>query len=148
MDTPTHHDLAAPCSVSQMARRLGLSRARFYQLLDRSVFPPPVRSATRRPYYPPDLQQKCFEIRKTGVGANGQPVLFNRSRTKRVPRRIPAGKYDQFVAALKNMGLKRNAQAIEHALQTLYPSGWQDTDPNRVLRDLARHFAPDCPRDV
>lgn len=78
MDTSAKHDRVAVCSVSEMARRLGLSRARFYQLVKSGVFPPPLRSGTRRPSYPCDLQEQCLAIRETRVGFNGLPVLFDR----------------------------------------------------------------------
>jgi hypothetical protein len=132
-----------------MARRLGLSRARFYQLMRKGVFPPPVRSGTRRPFYPPDLQQKCLQIRRTGVGFNGRPVLFNKRRTRRPVRSEHGAEYNGLVAALKNMGLKVNASAVERAIRTLYPAGLDESqDPNEVLRDLFRHLHPDCHNDV
>jgi DNA-binding transcriptional MerR regulator len=149
MDTSTNHYRGAICSVTEMARKLGLSRARLYQLVETEVFPPPVRSGTRRPFYPPDLQQICLQIRKTGVGFNGLHVLFNKRRQSGRPRSVEGGKYDGLVAALKNMGLKVNANAVKHAVQALYPAEQeQGQDPNGVLRDLFRHFHPDCQNDV
>jgi hypothetical protein len=45
----------AVVSVSEMARMVGLSRARFYQLQQAGVFPLPVYDvASRRPVYPQD----------------------------------------------------------------------------------------------
>ena len=149
MDTPAKHDRMAICSVSEMARGLGLSRARFYQLVETGVFPPPVRSGNRRPFYPPDLQQKCLAIRQTRVGFNGLPVLFNKRRQSGKSRSVKRGQYDGLVAALKNMGLKVNGSAVRRAVQVLYPAGQeQDQDPNKVLVDLFQHFHPDRQRSV
>jgi DNA-binding transcriptional MerR regulator len=75
MDAPANHDGVAIRSVTEMARKLGFSRARLYQLVETGVLPPPIRSSMGRPYYPPDLQQKCLQIRKTGIGFNGQPGM-------------------------------------------------------------------------
>ncbi|MEN6335153.1 MAG: hypothetical protein ABFE01_12910 [Phycisphaerales bacterium] len=149
MDTSAKHDRVAICSVSEMARRLGLSRARFYQLVYKGVFPPPLRSGTQRPSYPSDLQEKCLAIRKTRVGFNGQPVLFNQRRSSSTTRKKPTGQYDGFVAALRNMGLTVTAAAVKHAVQALYPAGQkQGQDPSEVLRKLFQYFRPDCPESV
>ena len=149
MDTSVKHDRVAVCSVSEMARRLGLSRARFYQLVRSGVFPPPLRSGAQRPFYSCDLQEECLAIRKTRVGFNGQPVLFNRRRPSRKARREPGSQYDGLAAALKNMGLKVTATAVKHAVHALYPTGRaQSQDPSEMLRNLFQYFSPDCPRSV
>ena len=147
MDTSADRDLGAICSVTEMAAKLRLSRARFYQLVEMAVFPPPVRLGTRRPFYPPDLQEKCLQIRRTGLGVNGQPVLFNHRRKNSRPRSTQGGPYDGLAAALKNIGLKVNANAIKHAVRGLYPAGPVD-DQGKVLRDLCQHFTKDCQRSV
>ena len=144
MDAPANHDCVAICSVTEMARKLGLSRARLYQLVETGVFPPPVRSGMRRPFYPPDLQQKCLQIRKTGAGFNGQPVLFNKRQTRRPARGEHRAHYQGLVAALKSMGLKVNTRAVEHAVRALYPAGLDGSeDPSSVLRAMFRYFHPD-----
>ena len=144
MDTPVNRDCVAICSVTEMARKLGLSRTRLYQLVETGAFPPPVRSGMRRPYYTPDLQQKCLQIRKTGVGFNGQPVLFNKRRAHPVVRSEHRALYQDLVAALKSMGLKVNTRAVEHAARVLYPAGPDESeDPSSVLRTMFRYFHPD-----
>ena len=75
------NDFGAVCSVTELAGKIGLSRARFYQLMEKGVFPKPVYcTRTRRPFYTLDLQQKCIDIRKTGIGYNQQPVVFYSER--------------------------------------------------------------------
>jgi len=72
------YDLKTVCSVSELAKKLDLSRARFYQLQKKGVFPVPVYcTRTKRPFYSSALQQKCINIRKTGIGFDGRPVIFN-----------------------------------------------------------------------
>lgn len=64
-------------SVTEMARLVGLSRARFYQLVKDGVFPHPLYSIhTRRPYFSEEMQQVCLEVRKRNCGINGKPILF------------------------------------------------------------------------
>ncbi len=52
------NDLKAVCSVTELTKKLGLSRARFYQLQKMGVFPMPIYcTRTIRPFYPLELQQ-------------------------------------------------------------------------------------------
>jgi predicted DNA-binding transcriptional regulator AlpA len=70
-------------SVAEVISELGLSRARFFQLRNMGVFPEPLSTSTNCHYYSPELRQKCIEIRKTGIGDNGQPtVLYNSRKNK------------------------------------------------------------------
>ena len=73
----------AVVSVVAMADMLALSKSRFYALIQSGIFPQPVRhESCKRPVFDANLQQKCLEIRQTGIGHNGEPVLFNRKRRK------------------------------------------------------------------
>ena len=90
-------------SVTEMARMVGLSRQRFYQLVVSGTFPPPVYDvATRRPFYSADLQAVCLEVRKRNCGVNGRPVLFYPRRreievgTPRRARKKPAAVNNQY----------------------------------------------------
>ena len=63
-------------SVAEMARMVGLSRARFYQLQG-SAFPLPVYNlSTRRPIYVEEMQVVCLEVRRRNCGIDGKPILF------------------------------------------------------------------------
>src|SRR4051794_40754034 len=80
----------AVVTVSEMARMVGLSRARFYQLQKAGVFPEPVYQAGR-PVYTEEQQNICLEVRRKNRGVTGEPVLFYARRrgiapAKRTPR--------------------------------------------------------------
>lgn len=80
--------LPAAVSVTGLAALCRLSRSRFHALVVAGVFPPPRRTPGRRPHYPTDLIRQCLDIRDTGVGANGEVVMFNsRTVTKTTQRR-------------------------------------------------------------
>ena len=71
----------AAVSVSEMARIVGLSRARFYQLMSDGVFPKPkYDESTNRPYYDEEAQAECVLVKRRNVGINGQVVIFYASR--------------------------------------------------------------------
>ena len=66
----------AAVTVAEMARMVGLSRARFYQLMG-TAFPSPVYDvATRRPHFDEDQQKDCLEVRRRNCGIDGKPILF------------------------------------------------------------------------
>src|SRR4051794_1197172 len=68
-------------TVREVCRLVRLSKARFYELQQAGVFPPPVYDLrTRRPHYTEELQRLCVQIRETGLAANGQPVIFYQQR--------------------------------------------------------------------
>lgn len=62
-------------TLLEMSKMLGMSRARFYQLLG-TVFPKPLRSDKGRPYYDKPLQEVCLRVKATNQGIDGQPVQF------------------------------------------------------------------------
>ena len=144
------NDLNAVCSVSEMAGKLGLSRARFYQLLKAGVFPVPVYCiSTRRPFYTLELQTRCVEIRRTGIGLDGRPVLFNKTRQKGKSPDHADRKYKELALILKRMGLEVTAAKVKDAVVALFPEGLsRSPDDSLVVRDLFRHFSKDSRNGV
>lgn len=141
----------AAVSVTEMARMVGLSRARFYQLQRSGVFPPPVYDVTtRRPLYTEEQQQTCLEVRRKNRGINGQPLLFysqrnarsaaaptgqkrNRSRQKTVAK--STGTNARIVEGLKALGLSDPKPAqVEAAVQELFPEGAANVNDSEVIR--------------
>jgi len=134
-------------TVSEMADLCQLSRSRFYDLIEASVFPKPVlHPSSKRPMYDRDMQEKCLEIRESGIGANGQPVLFNRKPKKGslLPPRRKAGEkkpdHADLLDALKGLGLTTTAQAINEAVAALYPNGLTGIDQGDVVRKVFLHL--------
>ena len=158
----------AVVSVVEMATMLDLSKSRFYALMQAGVFPSPIRqprirpesvpdeSATppepaqheshKRPVFDLELQQRCLEIRTTGIGANGQPVLFNRKRRKLAqPKARRNGQpvseeHGELVEALKSLGLTATAEEVQAALGELYANGWAEVERGEVIRRLFLHL--------
>ncbi len=137
-------DLKAVCTVTELAKKLGLSRARFYHLQRMGVFPTPIYcTRTKRPFYPLDLQQKCIDIRKTGIGLNGQLILFYTSRkdkSLKSPSQLDH-KCEELADILSQMGLNVARNKVKNAVNVLYPGGLaQCPDEGMVIRDLFRYF--------
>lgn len=133
-------------TVSEMADLCRLSRSRFYDLIESGVFPKPIQHpSSKRPMYDRGLQEKCLEIRETGIGMNGQPVLFNRKPRKGSPpqRKKPQEQkadHADLLDALKGLGLITTPQAVNDALATLFPTGQAGLDQGDVIRKLFLHL--------
>ena len=137
-------------SVAEMARMVGLSRARFYQLTG-TTFPWPVYDlATRRPFYPEELQAVCLDVRRRNCGVDGKPILFySRRPAPTSPIRRPtkaavaAGndKHADLIDGLKALGaVNVTAAQVAEAIKNLYPSGVPETANGEVLRAVFLHL--------
>lgn len=132
----------AVVSVVEMANLCLLSRSRFFALIQSGVFPKPVRNgACKRPVFDLELQQKCLDIRRTGIGLNG-PVLFNRKAktTSKKARPKLTSDHADLLDALKSLGLQTTAEVVDGALHELFPSGWTDVDEGQRVRQVFLHL--------
>ena len=136
-------------SVSEMARRVGLSRQRFHQLIQQGIFPPPVYDvATKRPFYPAEIQEQCEDVRRQNVGVNGVTILFYSRRNSPVPARakqrpVPVRKtpksrpYADVLEAVRGLGLaKVKPDQVETAIAELYPAGVEGVERGEVIRSV------------
>lgn len=128
-------------SVVAMADMLGLSKSRFYALIQSGIFPQPVRhESCKRPVFDADLQEKCLDIRQTGIGHNGEPVLFNRKRRKttqpkpRQDQRPITEEQAELVEALRSLGLTATAEEVQTVMRELFPNGSAGIDQGEVVR--------------
>lgn len=141
---PLDSDFNAVCSVTEMAKRLDLSRARFYQLLKLGVFPQPVYCLrTRRPLYTGIQQQRYEEIRKTGIADDGRLILFNRPRkgvSTKSPKQ-PDETYQEFTAILRKMGLNTTLRKVKNAIESRFPGKLSHLpDRDIVIRELFKYL--------
>jgi predicted DNA-binding transcriptional regulator AlpA len=142
------NETKAVVSVAEMARMVGLSRSRFYQLMG-TAFPHPVHDlASRRPAYTEELQQVCLEVRKRNCGIDGRPVLFNARRVGAArhrpkaprPKPEPNGDVSALVEGLNALGLTTTAFQVERATKELFPGGTGGIDRGEVLRAVFLHL--------
>lgn len=127
-------------SVVEMAEMVGLSRSRFYDLIDEGIFPPPLHDeATGRPFYSRRLQQKCLDVRQHNVGINGKPVMFYAKRTT-APRssRTATNNSDADPANGQKLAkLNRVLKRMNSAMTQLAQHGKANVD-GKALRELYR----------
>ncbi len=139
----------AVCSVTEMAQSIGLSRARFYQLQRENIFPHPLYDIrTRRPFFDVTLQEMCHEVRETGIGCNGNYILFYSPR-KNISgssqkgsglksRRGRNSQYSELVDTLGQMGLDVAPDQVQEAVAARYPDGIENEDQGVVIREIFR----------
>ena len=143
---PVHEpSLKAAVSVSEMAEMCDLSRSRWYELVEAGVMPRPVvLLPIKRPVYDRTLIEKCLEIKRTGIGLSGTPVVWNRKRksswpTKHKAKPIakeqrPDPLIEPVLDAVKALGLTTTPQAVSEAVAVLYPTGIADQGQGDVIR--------------
>jgi hypothetical protein len=135
-------------SVSEMARMVGLSRSRFYQLIG-SAFPQPLLDDKKRPYYSEELQEICLEVRRRNCGIDGKPILFYAPRLgtalgkpKKAKATSPVNpQHADMLEGLRSLGLASvTAADIAKALKELFPSGVEKQDDGEILRAVFLHL--------
>ena len=138
----------AVVSKSEMARMVGLSPARFAQLVG-TTFPwPQYDIKSRRPFYSEDQQKVCLEVRRRNCGIDGKPVLFYARRPINLtavqkPRKAKPPKDDHadLLDGLKGLGLATaTAAQVADAIKELYPQGVNGLSDGEVLRAVFLHL--------
>jgi hypothetical protein len=138
-------------TVAEMARMLGMSRARFYQLQRDGVFPLPVFAlTTKRPAYTAEQQQICLDVRRRNCGVNGVPICFYASRSQSKPHKPTTArrassprspeKHADLLAALEGLGLSANAQQVSESIRSIFPSGTAGVDEGSIIRGVFQHI--------
>jgi len=138
-------------TVSEMARMVGLSRARFYQLQKAGIFPPPLYDvATRRPIYDEELQKVCLEVRRRNCGVNKKPILFYARRvpltpTSAKPKKATTPKqtseYADLIAKVNELGEARWTPAqVTSAIKEVYPQGIAGLDVGLAIKEIFLHM--------
>ena len=136
-------------SVAEMARMVGLSRARFYQLMGSTFHWPIYDVATRRPFYTEELQQACLEVRRRNCGIDGKPVLFYCRRgaegaTPKKPRPakpVDGEKHADLLDGLRALGLTTATMPqVTAAVKELFPGGVTEVAHGEVLRAVFLHL--------
>jgi hypothetical protein len=146
----------AVITVAEMARQVGLSRARFYQLQRAGVFPLPAYDLrTRRPVYVEEQQQMCLEVRRRNCGVNGQPILFycrrpvaasspgvrcQQPRAERRGSQARSSAHVEVASGIRALGLQASDAQVAEAVAAVYPSGIGGQDQGEVIRATFLHL--------
>jgi hypothetical protein len=144
------NETKAAVTVAEMARMVGLSRSRFYQLIG-TAFPQPERQpATGRPMYTEAQQEVCLEVRRRNRGIDGKAILFYARRLGSAPpgakatrpKSGPKGKdVSGLLEGLNALGLTTATGAqVERVTKELFPNGTTGIEQGEVLRAVFLHL--------
>ena len=135
-------------SVTEMARMVGLSRARFYQLVKRGTFPAADQeSLSNRPCYMEEKQRQILDARRRNCGVDGKPILFYSRRIdvgqKRSTPRSTVGKvkevvnkYSGLIDGLAALNVTTTVVQLEPMIKDLFPNGIDGVNPGEVIRTV------------
>lgn len=134
-------------SCAAVARRLGLSRQRFWQLRKDGVFPQPqTDEETGRPFYGEEQLEVCLDLRRRNVGLNGKVVLFYSARStsslskpmkRKSKSKTITGRHQLIIEALKLFGLNGVSEIqVNEALGKVFPSGFEGVDQGEIVRQV------------
>jgi len=142
-------------TMTDMARALNLSRSRFYALVESGVFPMPLYLVkSKRPFYDARLRDECLEIRRTGLGANGEPVFFypkrvgvpvwrssSSARKKEAAKQIVNPIVERLIDLLRGLGIDNpTPKAVSDALRDCYPDGISGRGEGELVAEVFRHM--------
>lgn len=133
--------MKAAVSVSSVCRLISMSRSQFYFYVKRGTFSTPLRlPSNNRPYYTASMVEDILKARETGIGVNGEFVLFY-DRQPKVEIKDAKPDHTGLLEGLAALGLTSiNAAQVEAALAVCYPKGMNGQDEANVLRTVFRHL--------
>jgi predicted DNA-binding transcriptional regulator AlpA len=133
--------MKAAVSVSSVCRLLQMSRSQFYFHVKRGTFSVPLRlPSNQRPYYTASMVEDIIKARETGIGVNGEFVLFYERQPK---AEVNTAKPDHtgLLEGLAALGLNSITTAqVESTLAVCFPKGTTGQDEANVLRVVFRHL--------
>ena len=137
-------------SVTEMAKMVGLSRARFYQLVKAGTFPAPDQEPTTgRPFFTEDKQRICLDVRRRNCGVDGKAILFYSRRRDLGQTKAPArpakpktngNQYADLIDQLAQVKVMVTFAQIEPVIKELFPDGIEGIDPGEVFLAVLKRF--------
>lgn len=125
-------------SVSSLCRLLNMSRSQFYLHVSRGTFHAPLRlTTTGRPYFTASMAEEILNVRETGIGVNGEYVLFyeRRDEKPKPSKKMPTPNHAELIESLEQLGLRDlSNEKVEAALASTFPGGVSGEEPGIVLR--------------
>lgn len=134
-------------SVTDMARMVGLSRARFYQLVRQGTFPTADQDVvSKRPCYSEEKQRQILDARRRNCGIDGTPILFYSRRVDAGQKRTPSPspkkpkelttRHRDILEGLAALNVTVSAGQIDSLLTELFPDGIDNHDLGEVIRSV------------
>jgi hypothetical protein len=134
----------AAVSVSSQCRLLKMSRSQFYWHVKRGTFHAPLYLASnKRPYFTASMVEDNLRARDTGIGVNGEFVIFYERLPNPVKPETKSSRANNasLIQAIKKGGLKDvTNEQVEAALAVCFPEGTSGQDDSVILTKVFRHL--------
>ena len=144
VQTKVETPLKAVVSVVSMCRLLKMSRSQFYFHAKRGTFHAPLYLASNnRPYFTAAMVEDNLRARETGVGVNGEYVIFyeRQPASAKPDGKKPKANHSALLEGLRSLGLAAvTAEDVDAALTVCFPQGIGGADEVTVLRGVFRHL--------
>lgn len=142
--TKPSEPIKAAISISEMCRQLRMSRSQFYAHVKKGTFHSPLKLANGRPYFNASQVEDNLAARASGVGVNGEYVLFYERSTEPKPqngKKVVTHEHSQLIASLGALGITSvTNEQVQSAIESCFPQGIKDEDETTVLRAVFRHL--------
>lgn len=136
--------MKAAVTCSFLCRLLKMSRSQFYFHVKKGIFHAPLRlSSNNRPYYTASMVEDIIKARETGIGVNGEFVLFyeRQPTSTKTEDKKPKADHSSLIEGLNLLGLTGvTTEQVEAALIVCFPKGTTGQDEATVLRTVFRHL--------
>lgn len=142
VSTKTENPMKAAISVSSLCRLLSMSRSQYYFHAKRGTFHAPLYLASNnRPYFTASMVEDNLRARESGVGVNGEYVIFYERRGPGQKTEVNKPKVDltSLVDGLRTLGLNKvTSEQVEAAVVASFPSGTDGQEESNILRTVFR----------
>ncbi len=149
-----NQDVPEYVNVSTMAKMLGLSRSRLYQLIEQGILLKPIDTElSKRSVYSREIIFRNLEVKKNNVGINGQIVMFYAQRSRRnmkavaklpkksTKQRPVQNEYKAIIEDLEVLGLSNiKSSDVASTIGVCFPDGTADVSENEILTVIFRHL--------
>ena len=144
VQTKIENPMKAAISVSSLCRLLNMSRSQYYFHAKRGTFHSPLYLASNnRPYFTASMVEDNLRARESGVGVNGEYVIFyeRREASQKVEAKKPTVDLSSLVDGLRTLGISnmKNEQ-VEAAIDANFPNGTEGQEESNILRAVFRHL--------
>jgi len=125
-------------TLTELCDLLQIGKQTFYRLQREGYFPEPIRSTNGRPFFSAELIEECQTIVRTRCGKNGLPLVLNRRPAASPPKKKPAAKHEELIAALASLGIQTTPAKVQTVLETLPQDLGEPELIKAVFRELKK----------
>lgn len=145
------NDIPEIVSINQLCSLMGISRSRYYQILNEKLILPPIYSPdSKRPYYTKEMVLRNLQVKRDNTGINGKICLFYNTKkptmtaTPKAKSKTPksnisgsANQHQELIEGLEALGLGNvKSSQIEAAIKKSYPDGADNISEGELLRSV------------